>query len=210
MSLASRHCDAAYKKVVLLKCYDALEAVGFTRFRKEAVDWPLVNGFHCWLGLNSNLEKDYVQINPFVGVHVVPIEKLWTSEKTGKYKAKYNRSLATYALHMGHFAPNETVFRFAPPMDVDVGAARLAKLYSTVGVAYARSIAAYEHLLPLLQDRIEMLGAYPERVACCLYLMGRAKEARIFVEDFLPKNREYFEGFAVPFLKKLAEEERLG
>jgi hypothetical protein len=57
--------------------------------------------------------------------------------------------------------------------------------------------------LPLLQERIEMLGAYPERVACCLYLMGRKDEARAFVEDFLPKNRDYFEGFAVPFLKKL-------
>jgi hypothetical protein len=162
--------------------------------------------FHCWVGLNTGLEKDHVQINPFVGVHVVPIEKLWTSEKSGKYPGKYDRSHATYALHMGRLAPDETVFRFAPPMDVDAGAARLAQLYSTVGLAYAKSIATYERLLPLLQERVEMLGAYPERVACCLYLMGRKVEAQAFVEDFLPKNREYFEGFAIPFLKKLAAE----
>lgn len=208
MSAAPRQCDAAYKQAVLLKCYDALKAAGFTRFRKEGVDWPLENGFYCWVGLNNSLEKDYVQINPFVGVHVVPIEKLWTSEKTGKYPGKYNRGHATYALHMGHLAPDETVFRFAPPMDVAAGAARLARLYSTVGLTYAKSIASFERLLPLLQERVETLGAYPERVACCLYLMGRKNEARAFVEDFLPKNRDYFEGFAVPFLKKLSDEER--
>jgi hypothetical protein len=208
MSMSSnRSCDAGYKHVVLLKCYEALEAAGFDRFRKEGVDWPLENGFNCWVGLNTALERDYVEINPFVGVHVVPIEKLWTSKKTGKYPGKYNRGHATYALHLGHLAADETAFRFAPPMDVDVEAARLARLYSSVGLTYARSIASYERLLPLLQERAGMLGAYPERVACCLYLMGRKEEARAFVEDFLPKNREYFEGFAVPFLKKLSEEE---
>jgi hypothetical protein len=76
-------CDAAYKQVVLLKCYDALVTAGFTRFRKEGVDWPLENGFHSWVGLNTALFDEYVEINPFVGVHVVPIEKLWTSQKAG-------------------------------------------------------------------------------------------------------------------------------
>lgn len=204
----SQGCDAAYKHVVRLKCYDALAAAGFTRFRKEGVDWPMEDGFHCWVGLNTALEKDYVEVNPFVGVHVVPVEKLWTSLKGGKYPGKYNRGHATYALHMGHLAPDKTAFRFAPPMDVGAEAARVARLYSTVGLTYAKSIASYERLLPLLQERVGMLGAYPERVACCLYLMGRKDEARAFVEDFLPKNRDYFESFAIPFLKKLSEEEQ--
>ncbi len=180
----------------------------FTRFRKEGVDCPLENGFHCWVGINTALEKDYVEINPFVGAHVVPVEKLWKSLKGGKYLGKYNRGYATYALHMGHLVSDEPVIRFSQPMDVDAEAARVARLYSTIGLTYARSTAAYERLLPLLQERIEMLGAYPERVACCLYLMGRKEEARAYVEGFLPKKRDYSEGFAVPLLKILSEEDQ--
>lgn len=197
-------CDTAFKRAVLLVCYDALETTGFMRFRKENVDWPLESGFNCWVGLNNNLEEEYFQINPFVGIHVVPIEKLWTSFKSsGKYPAKYDRGHATYALHMGKLAPEERAFRFTRQTDVEVEAKRLAHLYATVGLSYARSIASYDRLLPLLQERVPMLGAYPERVAACLYLMGRKEEARTFVEDFLKTHRDYFEGFAVPFLKRL-------
>ena len=197
------HCDAAFKREVLLKCYDALEAVGFTRYRKDGVDWPMAHGFHCWVGLNTGLEEAHLDINPFVGVHVVPVDKLWTRLDTGKYGVKYNRGVATYAIHMGELVPKERVFRFTRRTDVAAEANRLANLYADVGLSYAMSIGTYERLLPLLQDRVPMLGAYPERVASCLYLMDRKEEARSFVEDFLQDHRDYFEGFAVPFLKML-------
>lgn len=197
------HCDAAFKQAVLLKCYDALEAVGFTRYRKQDVDWPMENGFHCWVGLNTGLEKEHLDINPFVGVHVVPIEKLWTRIKTGKYPGKYNRGHTTYAVHMGELAPKESIFRFTRQTDVAAEADRLARLYVDVGLSYAMVLGSYERLLPLLRKRVPMLGAYPERVASCLYLMGRKDEARSFVEAFLKDHRDYFEGFAIPFLKML-------
>lgn len=199
----TQQCDAAFKQAVLVKCYDALAAVGFTRFRKEAMDWPLDGDFHCWVGLNSALESEHVDINPFGGVHVVPIEKCWTVLKIGKYPGKYSRTVATYARHMGELTPDEPMFRFTHSTDVDAEADRLARLYASAGLAYARSISTFELLLPLLQGRIEMRGAYPERVASCLYLMGRKKEAGDFVRRYLVDNRDYFEGFAVPFLKVL-------
>lgn len=202
MNLAQR-CDAAFKQVVLVKCYEALAAVGFTRFRKEGVDWPLEGGFHCWVGLNTGLAKEHLDINPFVGVHVVPIMQFYTALE-GR---KYSRTVATYARHMGELMPDEPVFRFTRHTDLDVEVARLARLYSSAGLAYAKSIASYELLLPLLQSRVGMLGAYPERVASCLYLMGRNEEAGDFVRQFLAKNRGYFEGFAVPFLKMLDRKE---
>lgn len=196
---AIEHCDAAFKQAVLLKCYDALEAEGFTRFRKQDVDWPMEHGFHCWVGLNTGLEKEHLDINPFVGVHVVPIMKLYTSLE-GR---KYSRSTATYAVHMGKLAPKERAFRFTRETDIAAEAARLASLYADVGLSYALSIGTYELLLPLLRDRVPMLGAYPERVASCLYLLGRKDEARSFVKEFLKEHRDYFEGFAIPFLKML-------
>jgi hypothetical protein len=203
---AADSIDEAYKQRVRLRCYDALEAEGFTRFRKEAVDWPLEDGFHCWVGLNTASHRDHVEINPFIGVHVVPIEKIWTQLKMGKYPGKYDRGSATYARHMGQLAPNENAFHFTRQTDIGVEAARLARLYSTVGLAYARTLGSYEALLPLLQERCEMLGAYPERIASCLYLMGRKKAARDFVKEVLAQHQEYFEGFAVPFMEMLDRE----
>lgn len=199
MNTSSERHGAMFGRLALSRCYGALEKAGFTRFRKWNVDWPLENGFHCWVGLNSNFENGYFQINPFVGVHVVSIMQLYTSLE-GR---KYDRGIATYSVHMGELAPEEGVFRFTPQADVEAEAQRLGYLYATVGLSYAKSIASYERMLPLLQERVPMLGAYPERVAACLYLMGRKEEARTFVEDFLKTHREYFEGFAVPFLKRL-------
>jgi hypothetical protein len=126
--------------------------------------------------------------------------------KKGKYPGKYSRGIATYARHMGELAPDERVFHFTRQTDVDAEAKRLARLYVTVGLTYAKSIASYDALLPLLQERSEMLGAYPERVASCLYLMGRKDAARSFTEEFLTQYREYFEGFAAPFLQMLARD----
>lgn len=195
----NERCDAAYKQAVLQHCYDALTRVGFTRFRKHDVDWPFGNGFHCWVGLNTALEPEYVEINPFVGVHVAPIMKLYTS-LGGR---KYDRGVATYAIHMGELVPRERAFRFTRCTDVAAEAARLARLYVGIGLPYAESMADYEHLLPLLQSRLSMFGGYPQRVASCLYLMGRKDEARAFVKDFVGQHPDYFEGFAIPFLKLL-------
>jgi len=192
-------CDATYKKIVRQHCYDALTEAGFARFRKEGVDWPFGNEFHCWVGLNTVVEPKYVEINPFVGVHVVPIMKLYTSLE-GR---EYNRGVATYAVHMGELVPKERAFRFTRQTDVAAEAARLARLYVGVGLPYAESMADYERLLPLLQGRVPTFGGYPQRVASCLYLMDRKDEARAFVEDFVKQQPDYFEGFAVPFLKLL-------
>ena len=186
---------------VLSECYEALEDVGFTRYRVKSVDWPLHNGFHAWVGLNRAPEAQSVEINPFVGIHVVQVEKLWTSLD----HKPYNRSSATYAIHMGEIAPNERTFVFTPQSDIKAEARRLALLYATVGLDYARSIASYDALLTLLEKRTDMLGGYPQCLACCLYFMGRYKEAQEFVVEFAKKEPDYFENFAEAFLAFLGE-----
>jgi hypothetical protein len=193
----------SFKAAVMLSCYDALEAAGFTRYKKDAVDWPMSEGFHCWVGLNESLEGDHLDISPFIGVHVVPIMRLYTSLEGRKYQ----RTVATYANHMGRLVPRERIFRFDRATDVSQEAKRLAQLYVDVGLTYAVSIGSYETLLPLLRERVPMLGGYPERVATCLYQMGRLQEAFEFVEEFLMENTEYFSSFALPFLKLLRSDE---
>lgn len=200
-------CNGEFKRSILLRCYDALENEGFTRFRKEDVDWPIRDGFHCWIGLNTGLYSDRVEINPFVGVHIVPIEKLFAIK--GR---KYNRGIATYAVHMGEIpaASNEPAFEFTREQSdtfVDFETKRLAELYATVGFDYACSIASYAAILPLLKDRLEQLGGYPESVASCLYLMGHLDKAREFTKSFLARKPSYFQAFAEPFLKKIEDEQ---
>ncbi|MGM8229214.1 hypothetical protein ACSV5M_21735 [Cellvibrio sp. ARAG 10.3] len=197
-------CDASFKQHVRIKCYEALAAVGFTRYRKEDVDWPLDKNFHGWVGLNTGLYDEYIEVNPFIGIHSVAIEKLWTSLKVGKYPSKYNRGVATYSVHMGELVPNVPAFEFTREANIEEEAKRLAQLYLDYGLPYSKSLANYEALLPLLKERVDMLGAYPERGASCLYLMGRIEEAREFTESFLAKKKDYFEGFAIPFLQKIA------
>jgi hypothetical protein len=68
--------NAALRKRILSNCLDALEASGFTRYRTGDVDWPIENGVHCWVGLNTGLYPDRVDLLPFVGLHVVPIMRL--------------------------------------------------------------------------------------------------------------------------------------
>jgi hypothetical protein len=155
------------------------------------------------VGINAAADRDCVEVSPFVGVHAVSIEKLWTRLKRGEYPGRYDRGVATYALHLGELVPNVRAFHFVDETDVDLETERLAALYHGVGVSFAQSISSYERLLPLIEGRVEWLGGYPERVACCLYLMGRISDAREFTERFLQTERDYFEGFALPFIQTI-------
>ncbi len=202
----ARAVDSQFQRQILEACFDAFELAGFTRFRKRGVDWPLSNAFHCWFGLNCGLSAHHLNINPFVGVHVVPIEKMWTSVKRGEYAAKYDRGVATYAIHSGELVPNEPIFRFAPESSARPNVERLVRLYEDFGKPFSQSIAQYHRLLPLLRERAGTLGGNPERLACCLYLMGMKDEARSVTQSFLASHERYFEGFAVPFLEKLTRE----
>ena len=196
-------CDAAFKQEVVVSCCDALERYGFIRYGKLNVDWPLDDGYHCWVGLNTGLYRDHVHINPFSGIHVIPIDKLWKSLKVGKYTGKYDRRVATYAIHLGTLMPKERAFRFTRHTILREEAERLATLYLSAAVPFAKSISSYEALLPHLKSRVRSLGAFPERVAACLFLMGRTSEALSFTKRFLEDHKDYFEGFALPFIEMI-------
>jgi hypothetical protein len=206
-----KECNSIFKQYIRIKCYDALESSGFTRYRKEGVDWPLYGGFHGWVGLNTGLYSDRLCVEPFVGIHVVQLDRFWTNIQIGKYPGKYSRSVATYAIHISEIrdVEDKVEFVFSPQQNeefIDTEVERLTMLYKTAGMDYARSIANYDVLLPLLHERVPMKGGYPQRVASCLYLMGRKDEARQFVIDYLPGNENSFGGFSEPFFAMLDRE----
>ena len=195
-----------FKKEIINKCCQALADVGFTRYRKYDVDLPFDDNFHCWAGLNTGLYSDHLEISPFIGIHVVRLAKL-----ASLGSLKYDRATATYAVHLGTLdcAKDETAFFFRPEWSERLLASearRLAQLYASCGMGFARSIASYDALLPLLEERVPWLGGYPQRVAACLYLMGQKDRAREFTQAFLAAEPAYFERFARPFLNMLSAE----
>jgi hypothetical protein len=203
-TMLMKKCTAEFRNIILLRCYDKLEQVGFTRYGKESVDFPFDDAFSCWVGLNTGLYPDKLTIHPFVGIHAPPIMKLYTSLE----RRKYSRRIATYALGIGslplagealqiHLSPNQN------DLFIESEIKRLVHLIIPEGLEYARSIASFEALLPLLESRIDMLGGYPQTVSCCLYYMGRLDEAKSFTEKMLAKEPEFLSAFAIPFLKML-------
>ncbi len=193
--------EVRFKKEVRKRIYDELERSGFNRFSKEGVDLPLNGDFHCWVGLNTAVYEGVVQINPFVGIHAVSIEKVAASLK-GR---KYDRGIATYAVAMGEIdaAKNERAFDFPLGCSdalIDSEVHRISKIYDDFGIPFSASIASYDDLVGLLKDRVDMLGGYPESFACCLYLMGNESESREFVEEFSSVEPEYFGPFAEKFM----------
>lgn len=203
--MGNRKCNAAFKRSILLQCYDAMEAEGFTRFDRLGVDWPLDSNFHCWIGLNAALYPDRVELVPNVGLHVTSIEQLFCTLDEGEYSTKYNRGIATYAINLGSIdeIADERAFTFGPEQSeffVQSECARLAKIYATFGLDYVKSIASYEALEPLLKEQVETLGGNPERFASCLYFMGREGEAKDFLINFPEKYKKFIQGFSLPFL----------
>ncbi len=204
-------CDAAFKKQILSKCYDALESIGFTRFNKNGVDWPLGEGFNCWVGLNSALHSDRVELVPNIGLHVEPVERMiFETDQSGNFP-KYNRKVATYAFNIGTIdsISDEPAFAFSPNQSnsfLESECERLAYLYTNNGLEYVRTLASYDALAPLLKEYVNSLGGNPERYAVCLYLLGLKHESMNFLENFPEQYKSYIQGFAVPFIAKIQSE----
>jgi hypothetical protein len=59
---------------------------------------------------------------------------------------KYARTTAMYARHIGEFVPDVLAFQFTRAADVRSEADRLARLYATVGLEFAKAIADYDSL----------------------------------------------------------------
>lgn len=173
-------------KAVSEACEDALVRHGFQRLRRHSVAWAFSKDFLGWIGLNVGNYPTHVQINPFVGIHCVPLMKPIEEISGNKYQlGRY----ATYAVHLGEVCDEGLGgFLFPEGSDIEPVAERLAVAVCQHGVPYMQTLADYEALLPLLQEREAMRGGYPERVAVCLVLLGRQVEAHAYLDA---KLKEY-------------------
>lgn len=197
--------DKKFVRLVDDACECALVNLGFKRLRRGTVVWEISPSFLGWIGLNRGNHGTTLRINPFVGIHAVDVMAL--SEQFGG--RKYSKGeIATYAIHIGELIPDELTYEFHVGEPVSTEADRLAKDILKAGLPYMRSIASYETLLPLIEERMPMLGGYPERHALILQLGGKSDQAREFVEGVLSEKgnlAEYshasFANFGANFLQ---------
>lgn len=186
-------------------CEAALVRHGFRRLRRDGVVLEIAKDFFGWVGLNVGNYGGSVRINPFVGIHCVPLMKL-VSELCGE-KYQLGR-YATFAVHFGEVCPNVEVFDFWPDVDPLPESDRLATCLQEHGVPYMESYASLKALLPVLESRVSLLGGYPERTAVAYFLSGRNEDACRFVQvkqaEYLREDvgiRQNFDRFAIPFLE---------
>ncbi|MDJ0701106.1 MAG: hypothetical protein QNJ07_14745 [Woeseiaceae bacterium] len=200
--------DKDFIRDVEQSCESALIDVGFKRPRKGTRYLEITEDFLGWVGINHGRHPDYLRINPFVGIHCVPLMRLCDDLEGEKYR---KGAIATVSVHLGEICPHVDQFIFCPSEPIEPEARRLSTIIYEHGVPWMTRHASYEAILPILQSKAPTLGGYPERVAATHYLMGNEKKAQDFVAEqraiFETEHKEYspfFERFAGPFMKLMA------
>jgi hypothetical protein len=178
-------------------CDQAFKTYGFQSRRRGSPLLPIGEDFYGWVGLNRYNRSGYLQLNPFVGLHCIPMMRIWYGIDDRLDKRFAGRT-ATFAFHMGEIAPHVEVFIFRDDANVEAEAARLAHCVHEFGVPWMKQHATLEAILPLLKSREAMLGGYPELIAIAMYLLGRHDEAIAYLDS----KREEF--LAIPSWREVA------
>ncbi|WDD97733.1 hypothetical protein [Thalassomonas actiniarum] len=172
--------DKTFVRTVEDSCDKALCALGAKRPRRGTRFFEINKDILCWIGLNQGRHDDFIRINPFIGVHVIPVMNLEAKFDGAKYK---KGDYATFSLHLGELCPDVDAFKFYEDTDIEAETARLAQTIQKFGVPYAEQYSTIESTLPILKPLIPKLGGYPERYALSLYLSGKEDEAKQFISD---------------------------
>lgn len=202
--------DKNFLNLVEKACDFALVQNGFERPRKGTRFFRISADFLGWVGLNKGNQHDFLRINPFIGIHCIPVMKLKAELAGEKYK---EGEFATASIHMGEITPDIDQFIFMSDSNIELEANRLAYEVVTHALPWMKERANYESLIPLLETNIDMLGGFPERYASALYFSGQKEKSRKFVEernDLFGPNSEgpysLHEKFGEPFIRMLENE----
>ncbi len=171
-----------FKKDVLNECESYFKENRFYLPRKGCVLLPIDESFLGWVGMNTASNAGLLEINPFVGIHCPEIFRI----KSSITKKKYPKGeTATFAIHLGEICPEVRAFHFysSEPESVKFEAMRLVSTILKFDVPYMHSIASYNALIPLLKERVNMLGGFPESYAIALFKNNELEKCAEFLEE---------------------------
>jgi hypothetical protein len=183
---------------------EELLRAGFERIDSRRVCLRIDANFLGWVGLNRGTVDGHLRVNPFVGVHSIPLMRAYYMARGERYVVG---DVATFAQHLGEITPRATDFIVPDEASVAPVASDIATAITTHGVPFMRQIANYEALVTLLEPLAARFGGNPQKLALALHFQGKDAEAKALVlktrsqlasED--PVLRESFEKFAAAFL----------
>ena len=195
---------------VIQHCHRELEKVGFSCSPKGIRTKAISDDVLGWVGLNRGKHGDVLRINPFVGIHHIPVMQLWAEIERRRYIKGH---VATISVHLSQLCPDQLVIEFRHGSPLDAESARLAKLIGEHGLPWMFDNSSLEEkLIPALRDSVPSLGGYPEKLAAAQFVAGRFEEADQFVREQIkkyqsgPTSYQGFETrFAEPFLERLRQ-----
>jgi hypothetical protein len=184
-------------------CEKCLEEIGFKRSKAGPLFIEIGGEFLGWVGLNRGTHRDLIRINPFIGLHVVPVEEMKNLFHRKKYRKGAN---ATTSIHLGEIAPDVLAFTFMSEKDLIPESKRLAETIAIHAVPWFFEHANYPWLISRLESNLPMLGGMPEAYAAARYLNGDVEGAISYVKyamhEFSNDGKGYDQYFA-PFAKGL-------
>lgn len=165
------------------RCVSLMEQHGF-KGKSGVVTRELSDGFYAWVGFNIGAHPTFRRINPNIGVHCVPVMKFVAAAKGKRYE---KLAIATYAVPLGHVAPEVDQFVIRSDSDIDEELGRLGRVISERGEPYMRTLSSYDALIPHLMERIESLGGNPERLVAAYIVSGAHDKAMALIQDLRKK-----------------------
>lgn len=166
-------------KEVERACVTALSNLGAT-VKYSTLMLPLDSNYFGWIGLNRGVHDDFVRINPNIGVHCTPVERLIALARKEKYQ---KGRFPTVSDPLGLICPHVLEFIFVSSTDLAPEADRLAATIRDYGLPHLQGLTNYDSLLTQLKERISSFGGAPERYSTALFLSGDKEGALHFLDE---------------------------
>lgn len=200
-----------FKKYVLNECESEFKKQGFYTPRKNCILFELNKEFYGWVGMNTAINSGILEINPFIGVHCKDIMEIRDFLWGSKYKLG---DVATVSVHFGTILPTADSFIFSNdnPEHVHAECSRLVSAITDYGIPYMKKISTLDNLIHALEDKVKMLGGFPESYAIALCKNNQAERCLQFLDEHSEVIRPYggnivskFDDFKIGLLNLINE-----
>jgi hypothetical protein len=190
-------------------CYEALRAEGFDVPKRDLIRIALSDEFFGWVGLNEGVHPEFVRINPFIGVHAVKVQKLFSEVRGKKYTLGES---PTIVVHLGEIAPKILEFLFENEGVMRAEAGRLATEIRSSGLKWMKENARYDAIIKILDGEKGSLGGKPEKLAIAKFVSGGRqvfdRHVAEELESYRASENNYltdYESFVGDFTRRILE-----
>jgi|GEM_PF-4960988 len=166
-------------KEIEQRCAAALKDIGF-RTTSGTAYCPINETVLGWVGLNIAKHRDFVRINPNIGVHCVPVMRCMDSIRGKKYQPG---RIATLAEPLGVIMPGERQIVMTDRTEIEPEIDRLMSYIVSDAKDRIAHLADLSVLESALHRRVPQFGGAPEMYALTLLLNGKTDEFTHFVSQ---------------------------